>query len=324
MSPICAAILASGLSWAAVEAVDPAANVFARGDEWAAHAEPSGGAGRAQPWDQWADRQREVAAARLSQETSRIGALAQIPEAATRSGPAVVYADTDKAERRLAARESGRLIERVIEWIGAEPDCAIAWQPIVQFEFASRETYELIHAAVSDANAVTGPAVALHLDGPVAIVLTGPERSGQALPHKLHRSHAVVRAALHLCHAPGSLPPWAEHGLAWYWAMADLDDSAVDAALREPGLQYIRSGGDVHEVLTTPAGDVGHEDSAELTASIGYLAVRGMMRRDEAATADWAAAVMKGERWQEALGTTHGRSPQRFARELADWHRVND
>lgn len=232
----------------------------------------------------------------------------------------LLYSDAAPIE---AARWSMRLeavYARMAAILGLDADDNVFWGKAVILMFESQDVFRLVEAE-SFGQLVSRKVLSIcHPVGPKVFIVARQGAGADELAAALVCN--MVHGFLHRHGTPHRPPAWANEGIAEAVA-TEITGSGSVAGLRNLGLRFIRSGGDVAGILDLTY-DEGWPGPANAGPAVGALLVELMINQRPDAFAAWIDAVKNGKDWQQALAEDFGVPRDQLLDTFVRYYRVND
>ena len=232
------------------------------------------------------------------------------------------YSDAPRDDLAKWALQLDRLYALLANRFNIPPADNIFWGKTVVFVFTQRDRFVLVEAEAFNQlvpRFVTG---LCHPVGPKVFINLHRHHDDDRFNDALTR--AAVHAFLHRYRSPRRLPPWANEGIAAYYASVMHLNSFIDSARRDQALRYIRNAGDINAVLAYKYPDDAFPPPDAPARAVGSLLVELMIREQPDRFLAFVNAVKEGKNWPQALKDDFAASPSQLIRTFTHYHRVND
>ncbi|MHC5023269.1 MAG: hypothetical protein ACYTGG_05085 [Planctomycetota bacterium] len=232
------------------------------------------------------------------------------------------YSDMPRRQTARWAAELDNMYKRLARIFYLPEQENIFWGKAVIFAFNEQDRFRLVEAQAFRHLAPPGIAGLCHCVGPKVFI--NFYRQPDDLRFAALLVHETVHGFLHRYRTPRRLPTWANEGFAEYLAAVTFANSPVDNGRRRQGLDFIRDGGDVNQVLAMAYADGTWPGRDGVGYSVGYLLVELMIRDRPRRFGDWVNAIKAGKDWRQALAEDFGATRDVLVGRFVQWYTVND
>lgn len=273
----------------------------------------------ADPWPALTPSQQQAAILEMKDDALGILREAGRPLRPLETANVLLYCDGAPIDAARWALALDAVHTHLAELLGIAPGRPIFRGKAVVIIVDSDDLFRLIEAEAFGWLVPRQTPGIFHPVGP-KVFLCFPRRTGDVMSAAL--VHQMVHGFLHRYRTPCRLPAWANEGLAEHTA-AVLAGRSVVPGLREMGLEFVRAGGNVQQVLDLAYGD-GWPGAGRTGDAVGALLIELMIRERPAGFRAWVDAVKDGKDWEPALEENFGVPRAQLVETFVQYYRVND
>lgn len=274
----------------------------------------------ADPWPPLTPSAQQAAILTMKAEAHAILRRAGRPVQPIETSHLLLYADAEPMEAARWAMRLEAVYSRLAGLAGVDDDHNIFWGKAAVVIFDSQDLFRLVQAESFGQHVSRRQLGICQPVGPKVFLMFRRGDDGEAVAAAM--THQMVHGFLHRYRTPRRLPAWANEGLAEYVA-GDLAGRAVIPQLRQIGLEFIRGGGNVADLLdlTYTGGWPGPNRAGD---AVGALLVELMITERPAGFRAWLAATKDGKDWRQALKEDFGVPLDQLLATFVRYYRVND
>jgi hypothetical protein len=270
-------------------------------------------------WPVLSRAEHEAAVETMKRRAEEFCATARVRATPVETRYFLLYAATRPEAVAECARSLDAMYEKVLELFGIPAGLNLFWGKAVILLQPDQDTFRLVERAAFGQMTPPGVVGLCHQVGPQVFVnifwSDDQDRFDSTLLHE------AVHGIMHRYHSPARLPAWADEGLCEYIAAASFASSPVDRERRPQAVDFIRSGGDVAQIMRLSYQDGTWPGPGAVGYAVGYAVVELMIRQQPQRFGRWIRAVKGGKPWEQALAEDFGYSTDQFAATATDWYR---
>lgn len=231
----------------------------------------------------------------------------------------LLYAATKGEAVVECARSLDAMYEKVLELFGIPAGLNLFWGKAVVLLQPSEERFRLVEQAAFGAMIPRGVVGLCHQVGPQVFVnifwTEDQDRFDSTLLHE------TVHGIVHRYYSAARLPDWANEGLSEYIAAVSFKSSPVDKERRPQALDFIRSGGNVANVMRLTYENGSWPGPNAIGYAVGYVIVELMIRQQPDRFGAWLRAIKGGKPWERALVEDFGYTVDEFGARAVDFYK---
>lgn len=271
------------------------------------------------PWPVLSRAEHEAAVEAMKRRAEEICATAGVRATPVETRYFLLYAATRPEAVAECARSLDAMYEKVLELFGIPAGLNLFWGKAVILLQPNQDTFRLVERAAFGQMTPPGVVGLCHQVGPQVFVnifwSDDQDRFDSTLLHE------AVHGIMHRYHSPARLPAWADEGLCEYIAAVSFGSSPVDRERRPQAIDFIRSGGDVAQIMRLNYQDGSWPGPGAVGYAVGYAVVELMIRQQPQRFGRWIRAVKGGKPWEQALAEDFGYTTDQFAATATEWYR---
>lgn len=271
------------------------------------------------PWPILSRAEHEAAVEAMKRRAQEICATARVNATLVETRYFLLYAAARPEAVQECARSLDAMYERVLELFGIPPGLNLFWGKAVVLLQPNEEAFRVVEAAAFGQMTPPGVVGLCHQVGPQVFVNIFWSDDQDMFDAVL--LHEAVHGIMHRYHSPARLPAWADEGLSEYIAAVSFPSSKVDSMRRPQAIEFIRSGGNVAQVMRLSYQDRSWPGPNAVGYAVGYAVVELMIRQQPQRFGRWIRAVKGGKPWEQALTEDFGFTTDQFAATATEWYR---
>ena len=283
---------------------------------------PDAGPWTSDAWPMLSPEQRAAVTAALKARAAEIFENAGMSVSPVETDLIVMYSDAPRTEAAMWVIRLERAYKRLARLFEIHSSQNIFYGKAVVFVFTDPDRYRLVEAEVFNQLVPEAASGLTHYDGPSVFLCFRQHSDPDALLWQM--IHEFTHAFMHRLHSPARLPAWANEGLAHVIASQEMEGTLLEKDRRADGLEYIRSGASVIELLDRAYVQFDWTEAWTRFVDVSGLVVELMMRDRPREFLNWVRAVKKGMQWREALAEAFGIEPREIIDAAARHYMVND
>ncbi len=271
------------------------------------------------PWPILSRPEHEAAVESMKRRAEEICATARVNATLVETRYFLLYAATRPEAAMECARSLDAMYEKVLELFGIPPGLNLFWGKAVVLLQPNEEVFRVVEGAAFGQMTPPGVVGLCHMAGPQVFLnifwSDDQDRFDAVLLHE------AVHGIMHRYHSAARIPAWADEGLSEYIAAVSFKSSPVDGERRPQAVEFIRSGGNVAQIMRLNYQDRSWPGPNAVGYAVGYAVVELMIRQQPERFGRWIRAVKGGKPWEQALAEDFGFTTDQFAATATEWYR---
>ena len=287
---------------------------------------PEGVNWTATPWPTLTDEEQDAAIAEMERHSRELLHRAGFPDAQPiHSEYFLVYSDLNPAMTARITRDLDLMYAQLAKLLGLPgaggKPLNLFWGKASIIICQDEDQFRLIEAQAF--NQMTPPGVVglCHCIGPKVFVNTFHDPDADKFASVL--IHETVHGIMHRFITPARLPTWANEGFA-EWVANQAVPGHVDASRRPQGLDFVRRGGNLAEVMAMSYQAGTWPGPNAVGYAVGYILVDLLIEKNPREFADWVRSIKAGEPWRQAFEKQFGVPADALAVRARQWFMTND
>lgn len=275
--------------------------------------------GGAAPWPMLSRDEHEAAVAAMKKRAEEVCQVSGMQATPVETRYFLLYAATKREAVEECARSLDAMYEKVLELFGIPAGLNLFWGKAVILLQPSEDKFRLVEQAAFGAMVPRGVVGLCHQVGPQVYVnifwTDDQDRFDSTLLHE------AVHGIMHRYHSPARLPAWADEGLCEYIAAVSFKSSPVDKERRPQAIDFIRSGGNVADVMRLDYKDGTWPGPNAIGYAVGYVVIELMIRQQADRFGAWLRAIKGGKSWETALIDDFGYTVDEFGARAVEFYK---